>query len=50
MATGSAASPKSILVGSCYRPPSANSQYLDNMCELLDNVCDINSEVFLGVI
>ena len=22
---------KPILVGSCYRPPSANSQYLDNM-------------------
>ena len=26
---------KHILVGSCYRPPSANSQYPDNM---LDNV------------
>ena len=40
---------KSILVGSCYRPPSANSQYLDNMCEMFDNVCDINREVyFLG--
>ena len=41
---------KPILVGSCYRP-SANSQYLDNdnMCEMLDNVCDINREVyFLG--
>ena len=26
-----------------------NSQYLDNMCEMLDNVCDINREVyFLG--
>ena len=32
-------------MGSCYRPPSANSQYLDNMCEMLDNVCDINREV-----
>ena len=40
---------KPILVGSCYRPPSANSQYLDNMCEMLDNECDINREVyFLG--
>ena len=40
---------KPILVGSCYRPPSANSQYLDNICEMLDNVCDINKEVyFLG--
>ena len=40
---------KPIIVGSCYRPPSANSQYLDNMCEMLFNVCDINREVyFLG--
>jgi hypothetical protein len=40
---------KPILVGSCYKPPSANSQYLDNMCEILDNVCEINREVyFLG--
>ena len=37
---------KSILVGSCYRPSSANSQILDNMCELLDNVWDINREVY----
>ena len=37
---------KPILVGSCYRPPSANGQYLDNMCEMLDNVCDINREVY----
>jgi hypothetical protein len=36
---------KPILVGSCYRPPSANSQYLDNMRKMLDNVCDINREV-----
>ena len=26
---------KPILVGSCYKPPSANSQYLDNLCECL---------------
>ena len=40
---------KPILVGSCYRTPSANSHYLENMCEMLDNVCDINREVyFLG--
>jgi hypothetical protein len=38
-----------LLVGSCYRPSSATSQYLDNMCEMLDNVCRINREVyFLG--
>ena len=40
---------KPILVGSCYTPTSANSQYLDNMGEMLDNACDINREVyFLG--
>ena len=38
---------KPILVRSCYRPPSANSKYLDNMCEMLDNKCDINGEVYL---
>jgi hypothetical protein len=37
---------KPILVGSCYRPPSANSQYLDNMCEMLDKVFDINRQVY----
>ena len=37
---------KPILMGSSYRPPSANSQYLDNMCEMLDSVCDINREVY----
>ena len=40
---------KPIIVGSCYIPPSANCQYLDNMCEMLDNGCDINREIyFLG--
>jgi hypothetical protein len=40
---------KPILVGSCNRSSNANSQYLENMCEMLDNVCDINREVyFLG--
>jgi hypothetical protein len=40
---------KTILVGSCYTPPTANRLYLDNMCEMLDNVCDIDREVyFLG--
>ena len=40
--------PKHILMGSCYRP-SANSHYLDNMCEMLDNVCDINRGIFFWV-
>jgi hypothetical protein len=39
---------KPILVGSCFRPPSANSQYLDNMCEMFDNVSDINRGIFSG--
>ena len=40
---------KPILVGSCYRQSSDNSQYLDNVCEMLDNVCDIKrEEYFLG--
>ena len=40
---------KPIIVGSCYRPLSANSWCLDKMCEMLDNVCDIDREVyFLG--
>ena len=46
MATGSSASLKPILVGSCYRPPSSNSQCLDNVCEMLDHVCDINRKVY----
>ena len=33
----------------CCRPPSSNSQYLNNICEMLDCVCDVNREVyFLG--
>jgi hypothetical protein len=37
---------KTILMGSCYRPPSANSQYLDDMCEMLDKECEINRYMF----
>jgi hypothetical protein len=33
------------LVGSCYRPANANSQYLD-VYEMLDNVCDINRKLY----
>jgi hypothetical protein len=42
---------KPFLLGCYYsnRPPSANSQYLNNVCEMLDSVCDVNREVyFLG--
>lgn len=37
---------KSILMGCCYRLPSATSMYLDNICKVLDKVCDTNYEVF----
>jgi hypothetical protein len=37
---------KPIFVGSYYRP-STNSQYLDNMCEMLDHVCDVNRDVYM---
>ena len=40
---------KPFLLGCCYRPASANSRYLNNVCEVLDGVCDVNREVyFLG--
>ena len=40
---------KPILLGYCYSPPSANIQYLDNVCEMLDSVCDGKRLVyFLG--
>ena len=34
---------KPSLVGSCYRPPR---QHLDDMCEMLDDVCDINRKIY----
>lgn len=40
---------KPLLVGCCYRPPSANVSYLDTLCEMLDNACDLDNEIyFLG--
>ena len=41
---------KPFLLGCCYRPPSANSQYLNNMCEILDSVYDVNREVYFVVL
>ena len=35
-----------FLLGYYYRPPSANSQYLNNMGEMLDSVCDLNRECY----
>ena len=40
---------KPILLGCCYRPPKANSSYLDSICDSLDRVSNTNQEVyFLG--
>ena len=44
MATGSSTSPLAHYCGKLLE--SANSQYLDNMCEMLYKECDINSEVY----
>jgi hypothetical protein len=36
---------KPFLLGCCYKPTSAHRQYLNNMCEMLDSLCDVNREV-----
>ena len=36
---------KPILVGCCYRPPSADIKYLDLICEMLDKSSDENREI-----
>lgn len=36
---------KPLLV--CYRPPKANSVYLENVCAMIENVCDTQSEVYV---
>ena len=38
--------PQLLLLECCYRPPSANCQYLENMCVMLDKVSDANGEFF----
>ena len=47
MVAGSLGTSKAFLLRCCYRLPSANSQYLNNMCEMLHSVCDVNREVYL---
>ena len=37
---------KPIFVGSCYRPPDARIQYLDELCIMLDRVSDVKGEIF----
>ena len=40
---------KPIIVGNCYKPTSTNSRYLDRICEMLDNICESNRNLyFLG--
>lgn len=36
-----------LLVCCCYRPPNANSDYLENVCMMIDNVCDHANEIYL---
>lgn len=38
---------KPILVGCGYRPPSANSEYMDNLCEMFEAVSELNFEIYL---
>lgn len=37
---------KPLLIGCCYRPPSANSSYLDMVCEMLENACNLGFETY----
>lgn len=37
---------KPILIGCCYRPPNAKTEYLDSICDMLDHVCDTRFEVY----
>ena len=38
---------KPLLIGCVYRPPSANVDYLNQMCLMLDQVCDLGHETYL---
>lgn len=38
---------KPILVGCYYKPPSANIQYLNEICDMFDVVCDEKREIFI---
>ncbi len=37
---------KPILIGCCYRPPSADMIYLDRICKMLDKASDENRELY----
>lgn len=38
---------KPILIGCCYRPPSADIKYLDEMCSMLDKASDEKRELYV---
>lgn len=38
---------KPILLGCCYRPPSANNEYLDTICEMLENNTVGGQDIYL---
>ncbi len=38
---------KLILVGCCYRPPSANIKYLDKICQMIDYISVMGQEIYL---
>lgn len=37
---------KPILLGCCYRPPSANNEYLDTICDMLDNNAVVGQDIY----
>ena len=39
---------KPFILGCCYRPPNDGSQYLNNVCEMLDSVCEVNRGLLSG--
>ncbi len=38
---------KPLLVGCCYRPPNGRLNYLDEICEIIDKLCDLDYEVHI---
>lgn len=38
---------KPIFVGCCYRPLDADADFLNELCEMIDRVSDMNSEIYL---
>lgn len=38
---------KPMLVGCCYRPPTANSMYLDEICRMIEDISVMTLEIYL---